>query len=272
MPEIHTDLTTPALAFAVKTNLASFFRVLGLLPSSEFYTDAQMIRWHTRIKHPWFNGVLCAHAAPENPAAQIQDAINFFAARNVSVFTWWLAPAVSAVSWEPQLFARGLRRNANTPGMAVDLRALNEGTAAPRELAIKPVEDAATLELFAQIFLRGYGLPAEWLPDLFTLMRGFGFDLPTRSYLAYLDAQPVATATMFLANGVAGIYNVATLPDARGRGIGAAVTRAPLLDARALGYRVGILQSSSQGFPVYQRLGFQQVCVMDHYFWTNAEK
>ena len=62
---------------------------------------------------------------------------------------------------------------------------------------------------------------------------------------------------MLLALGVAGLYNVATLPEARGKGIGAYMSFAPLLEAREDGYRIGILQASDMGRSVYERLGFQ---------------
>jgi len=39
-----------------------------------------------------------------------------------------------------------------------------------------------------------------------------------------------------------------------------------LIEARALGYRVGVLQSSEMGYPIYQRLGFQKMCDMDHFY------
>jgi len=82
----------------------------------------------------------------------------------------------------------------------------------------------------------------------------------------------VATSTLFLGAGVAGIYNVATVSEARGQGIGANLTVLPLQQARAMGYRAGVLQSSAMGFGVYRRLGFQQLCAMDHFYWKAGKQ
>jgi predicted N-acetyltransferase YhbS len=61
---------------------------------------------------------------------------------------------------------------------------------------------------------------------------------------------------------------VATLHEARGRGIGAAITLQPLLDARKLGYRAGILQASDMGFSIYERLGFKHLCQMENFLFV----
>ena len=81
-----------------------------------------------------------------------------------------------------------------------------------------------------------------------------------------LDGRPAGASAGLVAAGVVGLYWVATLHYARGRGVGAAVTLAPLLAARAQGYRVGILHASKLGFPVYQPLGFRQYCTHDLWF------
>ena len=64
---------------------------------------------------------------------------------------------------------------------------------------------------------------------------------------------------------MAGIYNVATAPEARRQGVGALMTLAPLREARDAGYRAGILHSSEMGVNVYRRLGFEEYCQVRHY-------
>ena len=49
---------------------------------------------------------------------------------------------------------------------------------------------------------------------------------------------------------------MATLPEERKKGLAAHATAEPLRIARELGYRVGVLQASAEGQPVYHRLGF----------------
>ena len=96
---------------------------------------------------------------------------------------------------------------------------------------------------------------------------GFGGDSPVHHYIARIAGKPVACSSLYLGCGVAGIYDVATLPEARGLGIGAAVTQLPLLAARELGYRAGILQATPMADPVYRRIGFREIYRIPFYAW-----
>ena len=89
--------------------------------------------------------------------------------------------------------------------------------------------------------------------------------LPLRNWIANLDGEPVAAAALFVGADVAGIYNVCTVPEARGRGIGAAVTRRRLDAAVAQGLELAVLGASDMGYPVYRRLGFREVSRLRSY-------
>jgi GNAT superfamily N-acetyltransferase len=91
-------------------------------------------------------------------------------------------------------------------------------------------------------------------------------------YLALWQKTPVAISALYLDAGVAGIYFVATLPEARGQGIGTHVTQTALEEAQRLGYQVAILQASAMGKNVYQRLGFQECCPLEIYLWQPTEQ
>lgn len=253
MHSILTDLSDGSLALAVKANLYAFFRLLGRAPQAEFSEQDRLARWRTRVPHFWFNGVLCTRAPQADETLVIEDTLAYFRQRGVSGFTWWPETGVDVHAWAQALAPHGFRLDANTPGMALALADLPATPALPDGLVIRPVGDLAALREWAHAFVLGYGLPAAWEDPFYDLMAGLGLDLPLRYYTGYLHGQPVAVSTLFLAAGVAGLYNVATLPEARG-----------------LGYRASILQSSEMGLRVYQRLGFRTVCQMAHLFWADA--
>jgi GNAT superfamily N-acetyltransferase len=267
--DLPADVSAASLERGVKANLYAFLKLLGRSSAAAFVEDGPLASWHTSIPHPWFNGVLASRAAPHDAERLIDDRLAYFRARGVEAVSWWLAPEVETTEWEPYLYGAGFRADERTPGMAVDLSKVRAPAETPKGLEVETVEDDAGLRAWLPLFLAGFGLPATLFERMVELFTGLGLGLPVRHYLGYRDGEPVATSTLFVGAGVAGVYNVTTKAEARGRGIGAALTVAPLRDAQAVGYKVGILQSSEMGFRVYQRLGFEHVCAVSHYTWRR---
>lgn len=266
MAAIVTDLSPSSLAVAVKANMYAFFQALGRSSQATVLDTARSFRWHTAIEHPWFNGVLAKQPPADDAPQMIDEALSFFQAHHVAVFTWWLAPHLETAGWAQHLLSHGFQFDDHTPGMAVDLHTL--APPAHPNLTIRPVEDSQTLATWAHTFVQGYGIPTAMLPGFLSLIESLGINWPFRHYLGLLDDQPVAASTLFLGAGVAGIYNVATIPEARGQGFGSALTLVPLCEARDLGYHVGVLQSSDMGYSVYRRLGFQRACQIENFSWS----
>lgn len=270
MSDILADFSPASLEWGIKANLCAFFKELGRSPATAFVEDGPLVSWHTSIPHSWFNGVLTSTPAPHDADRLIAGRLAYFQERGVGAVSWWLEPQVDAAGWEPHLLRAGFVVDDHTPGMATDLSKLRAAAEPPEGLEILPVQDAGTLQDWIEPFVSGFGLPATLAGDMAELFAGLGLGLPLRHYLGYLDGEPVATSTLYLGAGVAGIYNVATRAEARGRGIGTALTLAPLRDAQALGYKVGVLQSSEKGFPVYLRLGFEHLCAISYYKWPQG--
>ncbi len=101
--------------------------------------------------------------------------------------------------------------------------------------------------------------------------RGLGGDLPWRYYVGRLGGAPVATAELFVGEGVAAVHHLVTLSEVRRRGIGSAMTRRLLGDARALGYRVGVLTASPSGIGNYRRIGFREYCEVRRFEWEPSQ-
>jgi GNAT superfamily N-acetyltransferase len=264
MLKIQTDLSETALVDAIRGNLCEFFRFLARSRSGEDgLANERFVRWYTPLPHPWFNGILCSAPPAQADGDFIQETIQYFKERGVGVFTCWLEPHLKRSKWEPFLSEYGFGFSDSTPGMAIDLQTLPQSASMPQGLEIRSVEDESTMRTWAQVFTRGYGLPQDWENMIFDVWFKMGLDFPICNYL---DGKAVSTSTLFYGAGVAGIYDVATLPKARGRGLGTALTLAPLLDARQAGYCIGTLQSSDMGFSVYKNMGFQHLCQIENFY------
>ena len=140
-------------------------------------------------------------------------------------------------------------------------------------LQIDRVADVRGFDAYESVLAQGFGegpVEAGWVRAMFAGI-GIGDHVPWRHYVAAVDQQPVATATLFFAADVAGLYFVSTVPAWRGRGIGSAISRAALAHARDLGFAVGVLGSSPMGQRVYERLGFREVCTVEVYEWSPSE-
>ncbi len=254
----------------VEDNAAEFMRALAQDSAAELVVTPELTRFsNTAIVSPMFNGVVQTNLTPERVEAAIVETEAYFQARRRRMAFWWVGPSTQPTDLEDYLLPHGWSLNdLHAPSMAVDLHQLPAAVQTPAGFSIEVVRDTAGAQAWADVFNLAYHTPAlagqAWA-DAFSR---FGPEqAPFRLYLARLAGRPVATNMLVKAAGVAGAFGVGVVPEARGQGLGQAITLAPYLDARDEGYHIGVLFSTEMGRPVYRRLGFQEVGTISRYVW-----
>jgi ribosomal protein S18 acetylase RimI-like enzyme len=155
--------------------------------------------------------------------------------------------------------------------MAVDLSEIPDVSLPPGVEAFR-VDGPERFAQFVEAMMRGFGedpLVARALAALHDVV-GSGEDAEWQPFVAVRDGEVVGSSGLQLGGGVAGIYNVATAPEHRGRGIGSAMTVVAMRWARDHGFDTAVLGSSPLAVPLYERLGFQHVCRMGVYAWKSS--
>ena len=181
----------------------------------------------------------------ENAGGLVADLSQFYAQASGGPWMLWSA-------WpSPDLAPYGMKLAAYPPLMV----RLPAPLSAQTDLRIVEAHDEIDLRDFDEAMIHGYPIPELAFPnDRITDERVLGG--PMRYFVGYQDDLPVGCAAAYVGEREVGVYMVATLPEERGKGYGAALTAAAI---EAAPHLPAVLQASDMGQPVYRRLGFQDI-------------
>jgi ribosomal protein S18 acetylase RimI-like enzyme len=254
-------VATDARCGLVEANVRAFLLTMGRAGGGDERNDDEVAWTVGGSPIDYHNAVVACSASPDRAGALIDEWSAELEARGVPG-CWHLTPAMAPSDLADRLLARGYEDGGEEPAMVADLAVPMSAVSPVDGLRVEPVGSAAELEDYRGVLARGFGEgppEAAWVADVFRRL-GLGEGGPWRHLVGRLDGQAVATVTLFVhPAAVAGVYFVATVPEARRRGIGAAVTSAALREARDLGCATAVLGSSPMGHALYERLGFEEV-------------
>ena len=189
---------------------------------------------------------------PASPAWVFELAAGFFGAGaryGVAV------DAEAAAPMEAALRAGGWRLDVEEPALVMTPLPATVPPP-PLGLDIRRVTDAAGLADFRAV--SGTGM--QWVPSL-----AAATDPAVGLFVGYAAARPVATARFAVHDGVVDINGVVTVPEARRRGYGTALTWACIAAGRDRGCTAADLTASEMGYPVYIKMGFVPACTFRTY-------
>lgn len=247
------------LVRAIEDNAAELLMAMGAAGGGEQRDDAGA-RWTIGGSPIDYHNAVVAASSDD----AVAESLVLLKKHNVPG-SWHVGPSMRDDLGD-RLIAAGFAAGGSEPGMAVRISELVAPSAVPG-LEITRVDHDDALAIWEATLGRGFGegeKEARWVASVY---RKLGYRDPWRHYLGLLDGTPVATTTVFLSAGVAGVYFVMTVPEARRRGIGAAITYAALREAEAVA-EYGVLGSSPAGRSVYAGLGFREYCTIELYEWT----
>jgi GNAT superfamily N-acetyltransferase len=262
------DVSPESLARANEANLEEGLSACARAYDGEVRDEPDLLWCATGIPVAGWNRVLRSRLAPETVDTRIAWVIERAQALHTP-FLWHTTPTTQPANLDVCLLRYGFTDVGDEPAMGIALARLPDVAPAPADVTIERVNNRMSLEQWARTANDGFGAPASAAEPFVEAVLHDALDdsAAAHYYLARLHGEPVAVAGLALAAGVAGIFSVATLPEARRRGIGTAITLTPLLDARSRGYAVGVLQASEMGYSVYARMGFSEQFRYRSFFW-----
>jgi GNAT superfamily N-acetyltransferase len=259
MQKIVDGIAAKELVPALEANMIAFRSAYGRANGCTLHASSDVIWFYTGIPLPVYNGVLFARLNPHAITTTVER-LQAKIRKQGAPALWWLGPQSQPVQLGSLLEEHGLHPAGEVPGMAIELSELENQVEMLPDFTIQSVNTKEMRTIWAKIAADGMSdFAADAMVHLEASISNPQYRLQHR-YLGFLDGIPIARSALTFDAGVAGIYAVATVPSARGKGIGRAMTVMPLLEARQRGHQVGILQASDKGYSLYQKLGFQDVC------------
>ncbi len=125
---------------------------------------------------------------------------------------------------------------------------------APEGLHIYRVRTPDDLETYRAILSRVFFMPRSEV-DLVLSVKTLE-PAHVSHYLGKVGDTPVATATLVMDGTLAGVWNVGTLREYSRHGIATEMMHVVLDEAHNLGYSESMLLASTEGVPLYERLGY----------------
>ena len=272
MTDILTSPTEAELFAAMEANYRAYFVGFACLPHMEWHADAE-VSWFIARGAPG-NNVCRTVTTAEQADATIERVLAHFGEQKVRSMEWQVLPSSQPADLGQRLLAHGLKPNGDEPFMLADLKAMSAEVNTPPNFRIELVRDEVMLREWYVASAAGFEASPEAARTYFDAYACLGFDPEGawQHYIGYLGDEAVTSSTLLLADGIAGIFDVSTVPSARRQGLGGAITHAAMQEAQARGYRYATLQASPEGYEVYRKLGFEERFRRVDYLWQAKKE
>ena len=209
-----------------------------------------------------------ANTAQEEIDGEIESVKAFFADRNVPWY-WWMNANPSPKNIRQILEKHGMEHDdPPLPAMIASLKVdVTNLPKYPENICIWQAESIEDLKAASRIRRLAFKFPEGQAISYFEDMASDWLNAKdVKLLLAGEDeASPVSIGAVIEAEGIPGLYVMATLPDQHRKGFGKAILSKIMRDAAAQGHTMMALTASEAGFGLYAQFGFHHLFGFDFY-------
>lgn len=243
----------------LEQNMWSMFSIMGLGTGGRLVDTPTRLVTEAPVPQPPYNAVLRFHDEGDQPLReQAVELLSPMLDRGVTPV--WVVHPTTEPGIRDVLGALGLVCAEEIYGMCADLADID--LPEQRDDVEIRVFDQDSEHLWIDLVSWRYGLSDESSPYLRDVYRA-GLRQGTGGLVAVDAGVPISKAVLHLADGVAGIYGVATTEAGRGRGLATYLCASALADARAAGAERTVLHSTPMAQGLYRRMGYRDVATFE---------
>ena len=186
---------------------------------------------------------------------------------NGSPFAWWVGPTDSPNNLQDRILKAGLEKETDEYAMFCDLSNFQEFEL-DENISVKHVKTRQELLDFIETISLYDKHISEFLDNELIISDQVRTKNPM--FVSYIDGKPVGIGALHFNNEIAGIYDIITPENLRGKGIGTNIMKFLMNYAYKQNVRNLCLSASSDsGFRIYERLGFRVVGTFGCYEWVG---
>lgn len=245
---------------ALEHNLWDLWSWFGRGPDCSLHDEGDALWFETPIPTLPYNMIL-RFAVTSDIDRRIDSIVEHYHRRRVA-FLWVIHPSSTPSDLGDRLRKRGLEEVEVCSGMAANLADLPELPRVPKGFEIRELDNETAANHLVDFAAWRWHVPEEAKSHLSVYIHVLRIGKPSpilRCWMAWWGELPVSKVALHCDAEAAGIYAVATRPQARGQGLAGALTIEALKAARQSGYQLAVLHSTPMAESLYTKLGFSYV-------------
>jgi hypothetical protein len=249
--------------------IESFYSFMPEVPGRiEYLSFPGIHAFVTPLSHPLAN-VVSKATLSSGEADDVVKAVCDFYVDQEKAFGWAIGPLTTPADLGSRLNTAGIIKGGESAGMV--LTNLETPIKSNPSVRIRRA-NADDIEAVSKVMAQGFPMPEDVSYLMSEVLILYLDQLKSSVYLAFLKDinEPVASSFMFHVpdQPIVMLSGAATLQEHRGKGIYSSFVARRLADARKEGAKAAaILAVRSTSAPICRKLGFNEICGLEHHSW-----